>query len=64
MARRTKLRPTAWAVAIAAWDVYRRIPPKQRKQAFDLARKHGPKLARIAAASAASRTASRRKKKK
>ena len=39
-----KLRPTAWALAVAAWDVWRRLPPKQRQQALGLARKHGPKV--------------------
>ena len=41
-----KLRPSAWALAVAAWDVWRRLSPKQRKQALDLARKHGPKVAK------------------
>ena len=26
------------------WDVWKRIPPKQRKQIVDQARKHGPRL--------------------
>jgi hypothetical protein len=30
MAKRVKIRPTAWALTIAAWDIYRRLPPKQR----------------------------------
>ena len=41
-----KLRPTPWALALAAWDVWKRLPPKQRKQALQLARKHGPKVAK------------------
>jgi len=41
-----KLRPGAWALAVAAWDVWKRLPPKQRKQALSLARKHGPKVAK------------------
>jgi len=41
-----KLRPTPWALAVAAWDVWRRLPPKQRQQALSLARKHGPKVAK------------------
>lgn len=46
MARRIlKLRPGVWTLAVGAWRIWRRLPPKQRKQAFDLARKHGPKLA-------------------
>jgi len=32
-------------VALTAWDLWRRIPPRQRKQMIDLARKHGPKVA-------------------
>jgi hypothetical protein len=27
------------------YDVWRRLPPKQRKQVLTLARKHGPKAA-------------------
>ena len=46
MARRfPKLRPGLWTLAVGAWRVWRRLPPKQRKQVLDLARKHGPKLA-------------------
>jgi hypothetical protein len=41
-----KLRPTPWALALAAWDVWKRLPPKQRQQALKLARKHGPKVAK------------------
>jgi hypothetical protein len=29
-------------VALTLYDVWRRLPPKQRQQAFELARKHGP----------------------
>jgi hypothetical protein len=42
-------------LALTVWDVYRRLPPKQRKQLLDLARTHGPavatKLMRLKAAS-------------
>ena len=41
-----KLRPGIWGLAIAAYDVWKRLPPKQRKQALTLARKHGPKVAK------------------
>ena len=41
-----KLRPGAWALAVAAYDVWKRLPPKQRKQALNLARKHGPNVAK------------------
>ena len=30
MPKKLKLRPTAWGLAVAAWDVWRRLPPKQR----------------------------------
>lgn len=32
-------------VALTAWDLWRRLPPKQRKQLMQAARKHGPKVA-------------------
>ena len=41
-----KLRPGIWAIAVAAYDVWKRLPPKQKKQALNLARKHGPKVAK------------------
>ncbi len=46
MAKKLKLRPTAWALAVAAWDIWRRLPAKQRQQAMGLARKHGPTIAK------------------
>jgi hypothetical protein len=45
MPRLRKLRPGPFGLALAVWDVYRRLPPKQRKQVLNLARRHGPKLA-------------------
>jgi hypothetical protein len=32
-------------LALTAWDIWRRLPPKQRKQVLNVARKHGPKVA-------------------
>jgi hypothetical protein len=32
-------------IALTLWDVYRRLPPKQRKQLIALARRHGPTAA-------------------
>ena len=46
MANKLTFRPTPWALAVAAFDVWRRLPAKQRKQAIGLARKHGPKIAK------------------
>jgi len=37
-------------VALTAFDIWRRIPPKQRKRILAEARKHGPRLAKAAAA--------------
>jgi hypothetical protein len=48
-ARFRSFRPTPWALTIAAWDIWRRLPPEQRRQLMTLARKHGPKLASRAA---------------
>jgi hypothetical protein len=31
-------------LALTAWDLWRRLPPKQRKQLLKAARKHGPKI--------------------
>jgi hypothetical protein len=45
VARLGKLRPGPVGLAITLYDVWRRLPPKQRKQALDLARKHGPRVA-------------------
>jgi hypothetical protein len=56
MARRfRKLRPTPWALTIAVWDIWRRLPSAQRRQLLSLARKHGPKLAARAAKAASDR---------
>lgn len=44
-----RLRPTPWALTIAAWDIWRRLPPAQRRQLLILARRHGPRLAKGAA---------------
>ena len=48
MARLGKLRPGPVGVAITLYDIWRRLPPKQRKQALKLARKHGPNVVRAA----------------
>ncbi len=34
-----------FGLALTAWDLWRRIPPKQRKKIMEAARKHGPKVA-------------------
>jgi hypothetical protein len=46
MARFRPLRaPGAFGLALAAWDVWRRIPPHHRKLIVGQARKHGPRIA-------------------
>ncbi len=34
--------------ALLVWDVWKRIPPKQRRMLLAQARKHGPRLAKQA----------------
>jgi hypothetical protein len=44
-------------LALTAWDIWRRLPPRQRKQILNVARKHGPKVAsRVLKASARARS--------
>jgi hypothetical protein len=42
-----RLRPKVGplGLALTLYDVWRRLPPRQRKQVLALARKHGPKVA-------------------
>jgi hypothetical protein len=40
-----RLRPAPITIALTLFDVWRRLPPKQRKLALQLARKHGPRAA-------------------
>jgi len=35
-------------VALTLYDLYRRLPPKQRRQVLNFTRKHGPRVARLA----------------
>jgi hypothetical protein len=37
--------PGPLGVAVAAWDVWRRLSPKQRRLLLAQMRKHGPKVA-------------------
>jgi hypothetical protein len=47
-----------------AWDLWRRLPPKQRQMIVQQARTHGPRLAKGAAARTRARRASSRRKPK
>jgi hypothetical protein len=54
------LRPVA--LLLTAWDIWRRLPPTQRRMIMDQARKHGPRLAGAAAAKGRERARRRRPK--
>ena len=45
MARMRRLRPGPVGLALTLYDVWRRLPPAQRQQVLNLARKHGPRAA-------------------
>jgi len=32
-------------IALTAWDIWRRLPPRQRKQLIVIVRRHGPRMA-------------------
>ena len=50
-----KLRPTPWALTIAAWDIWRRLPPPSAASSCYSPARHGPKLASRAAKAATDR---------
>lgn len=45
MPRLGRVRPGPVGLALTAYDLWKRMPPKQRKLVLKLARKHGPKAA-------------------
>jgi hypothetical protein len=47
-------------LAVSAWRLWRRLPPKQRKRVMKQVRRHGPKLAAKAVKYAASRRTAKR----
>jgi hypothetical protein len=49
------------SLALTVWDIWRRLPPRQRRQILNIARKHGPKVAaRVMQAGSRARAARRR----
>ena len=52
---RLKPRLGPLGLALTAWDIWRRLPPAQRRHLLMLARRHGPKLASRAAKAATDR---------
>ena len=55
LARRTG----SLGLALTAWDMWRRIPPAQRRALIAGARAHGPRLAKTAATAASAVAASK-----
>lgn len=53
-------RPTPIGLALTALEVWRRLPPAQRKQVLKAARTHGPRAAAAAVAYWRGRAATRR----
>ena len=41
-------RAGTFGLALTLWDVWRRIPPQQRRKLVEQARAHGPRLAKQA----------------
>jgi hypothetical protein len=60
MPRAGKLRPGAIGLAFTMWDIWRRLPPKQRQQMLAMARKHGPVAASKLISAGRSRATRRR----
>jgi hypothetical protein len=50
MPRLTTRRIGPVGVALTLWDVWRRLPPKQRRWMMQQARTHGPRIAKQAVA--------------
>jgi phosphoglycerate dehydrogenase-like enzyme len=46
MGRLVTRRAGPMGMALTAWDLWRRIPPKHRRRIMQQARKHGPTVAR------------------
>jgi hypothetical protein len=53
-------RPGAIGLALTAYDIWRRLPPSQRRAVLGAARKHGPRIAAAAAAAAKAKRAARK----
>jgi hypothetical protein len=55
-------RPGAIGLALTAYDIWRRLPPSQRKRMLGAARKHGPRIAMAAATAAKAKRAAKKKR--
>ena len=55
-----KLRfPGTVGIVLTTWDIWRRLPPKQRRALLNQAREHGPRLAKMAVEASRKSRASR-----
>jgi hypothetical protein len=48
MSRLLTRRAGPLGIALTLYDLYRRLPPKQRRRLLEMTRKHGPMVARKA----------------
>jgi hypothetical protein len=55
-------RPGAIGLALTAYDIWRRLPPSQRRRLLGAARKHGPRIAVAAAGAAKAKRAAKKKR--
>ena len=54
--------PGAIGLVLTAYDIWRRLPKSQRRQITVAARKHGPRIAKAAAATAMAKRAAKKKR--
>jgi hypothetical protein len=58
---RLVFRRSTVALAFSAYRMWRRLPPKQRRQIIEQTRKHGPRIAKKAVATARNRPRPKKK---
>jgi hypothetical protein len=54
--------PGAIGLALTAYDIWRRLPPAQRRMLLSAGRKHGPRIAMAAAGAAKAKRAAKKKR--
>jgi len=60
--RLTRVPKNPVAMGWVLYKVWRKLPPKQRRQLLDAARTHGPRVASAAAAAAAARAKGKKRR--
>ena len=58
---RLVFRRSTVTLAFSAYRMWRRLPPRQRKQIIEQTRKHGPRIAKAAVATARNRPKPKKK---